>query len=571
MQGMKFILDLVHHNPGEPPFKTAFTDPAHLADYGYNGQVFKHINCIATYAASGMDIFPEGSPDREWLENSTRRIEKEIAAAKAKELKVFYHIDLFVLPKRLVEQFKNDICDPQTGRVSLDRPKTIELHRILFDELCERFPQVDGFIIRVGETYLYDTPYHTGNGPIPKSGSNWTPDYGYEELLCGKPAAPSWSEAQVNAYVKLIQFLREEVCVRHDKLLMFRTWDIFSDKLHARPDHYLEVTDLIEPHDKLLFSIKHTALDFWRRVKVNECLTRGKHPQIVEVQCQREYEGKGAYPNYVMDGVINGFEENAKKIGLKDLQTHPNIQGIFGWSRGGGWYGPHLPCELWPDLNAYVLGKFAENPARSEEEICHEYAGERLRLNAEDAGRFRRLCLLSAKAILKGRYCEAFDRMLQESVLPTACWMRDDRLGGRFQLKIVFDHLHKKNHLADALLEKAEAVRLWKQIQQLVAEISWPKDARGEFVKCSAEYGQLLFSIVYEGWRVLVAGYLGDSSGRYNRVEIMDATANYAELWRKYRKLATSTACATIYEGRYFSLPEMPPVAGLDESVAHYQ
>ena len=58
------------------------------------------------------------------------------------------------------------------------------------------------------------------------------------------------------------------------------------------------------------FSIKHTALDFWRHVKVNECLTRGKHPQIIEVQCQREYEGKGAYPNYVMDGVINGFEEN---------------------------------------------------------------------------------------------------------------------------------------------------------------------------------------------------------------------------------------------------------------------
>ena len=160
--------------------------------------------------------------------------------------------------------------------------------------------------------------------------------------------------------MKLIRFLREEICVKHGKQLFFRTWDIFPDKLHARLDHYLEVTDQIEPHPQLAFSIKHTALDFWRHVKVNECLTQGKHPQIIEVQCQREYEGKGAYPNYVMDGVINGFEENAKKIGLKDLLAHPKILGVYSWSRGGGWYGPYIKNEFWPDLNAFVLAQFVQ-------------------------------------------------------------------------------------------------------------------------------------------------------------------------------------------------------------------
>jgi len=86
---------------------------------------------------------------------------------------------------------------------------------------------VDGFIIRVGETYLYDTPYHTGNGPIPHLGPVWTPDYAYRELLDEKPEEPNWSGAQTDAYVKLIRFLRSEICVRHDKILMFRTWDIF--------------------------------------------------------------------------------------------------------------------------------------------------------------------------------------------------------------------------------------------------------------------------------------------------------------------------------------------------------
>jgi hypothetical protein len=568
---MKFILDMVHHNPGEPPFQSAFLNPAHLVDYGYNGQAFKHINCIATFAAAGVDCFPAGSPERAWLDDFTPRIEHEIAAAKTKGLKVFYHIDLFVLPKRLVEHFKDEICDPQTGRILLDRQRTFNLHRILFNELCARFPQVDGFIIRVGETYLYDTPHHTGNGPIPHLGQAWTPEYAYQELLDGNPVEPNWSDAQTDAYVKLIRFLRREICVQHEKILIFRTWDMFPDKLHARLDHYLAVTDKIRPHEKLIFSIKHTALDFWRYVKVNECLTRGKHPQIIEVQCQREYEGKGAYPNYVMDGVVNGFEEDIRRTGLKDLLANPKILGVYSWSRGGGWYGPHLQCELWPDLNAYVLGQFVQNPDRSEEEIFCDYVRERLKLKGRDARNFRALCELSATAILKGRYCAAFDRDLGGGLLPTACWMRDDRLGGRIQLKLVFEYLYQRGLIREALREKAEAVTLWRKIEELAGQIAWPSGEIGGFVKVSAQYGHLLFNIVHEGWRVLAAGFVGDRTGLYDRAEIQNAAAHYMACWRKYRVLAAAPLCASLYKGRYFNLPGTPLVAGLDESVAHYE
>ena len=121
----KFILDMVHHNPGEPPFQSRFLDPAHLADYGFNGQVFKHINCIVTFAELDVDVFPAGTPERAWLETITPGIEREIAAAKAEGLKVFYHIDLFVLPKRLVDHYKNEICDPASDRILLERPMTL--------------------------------------------------------------------------------------------------------------------------------------------------------------------------------------------------------------------------------------------------------------------------------------------------------------------------------------------------------------------------------------------------------------------------------------------------------------
>ncbi len=564
---MRYILDMVHHNPGEAPFESRFLDPVHLADYGFNGQVFKHINCIATFAATGVDTFPAGSPDRAWLDEFTPGIEREIKAAKASGLKVFYHIDLFVLPKRLVEHFGAEICDPENGRILLDRAMTLELHRVLFDELTARFPEVDGYIIRVGETYLMDTPFHVGNGPIPRIGSAWTPEYLYEETLADcEPADVRWSPVQVEAYVRLIGFLRDELCIKNGKQVFFRTWDIFPDKLHARPDHYLEVTDQIEPHPKLAFSIKHTALDFWRHVKVNECLTCGRHPQIIEVQCQREYEGKGAYPNYVMDGVINGFEENRLKIGLNDLIANPMIQGVYSWSRGGGWYGPYITNELWPDLNSYVLARFLCDPSRGEEDIFREYAAEKLGLAGDDIGKFRELCLLSSRAILKGRHCEAFDSLLDESVLPTACWMRDDRLGGLEQLGVVLKTLTALGKLDHALEEKAEAVRLWERIVEIADKIDWPPGAAGEYVKVSSAYGLRLFRIVHHGWWVMIEGF---RSG--NPAALSDAVRSYDEAWADYRKLTTSPQCPSLYRGEYFSLPGMPPVRGLHDSVAQYK
>ena len=566
-----FILDMVHHNPGEERFRSRFLDPAHLVDYGFNGQVFKHINCIVTFESLGVDVFPADTEERAWLDAFVPGIELEIATAKAAGLMVFYHIDLFVLPKRLVEHYRTEICDPVSGRILLNRPKTLEIHREMFAELTARFPDVDGYMVRVGETYLFDTPHHVGNGPIPRAGDAWTPTYLYHETLGKKESKPVWTPMQVEAYVELVEFLREEICVKHDKMLFFRTWDIFPDKLHACQDHYLEVTDRILPHENLVFSIKHSALDFWRHVKMNQCLTRGKHRQIIEVQCQREYEGKGAYPNYVMDGVINGFEENAVKSGLRDVLGNSLVVGVYSWSRGGGWYGPYIPHEFWPDLNAYVLGRYVQDPTLSENDIFDEYAIGRLGLAADDAGRFRRLCLLSAQGILKGRHCEAFDRELKESVLPTACWMRDDRLGGREQLAIVLKFLFDFARLDEACAEKAAAVAIWREISSLAESIKWPTALTGEFVKVSAEYGRLLFEVVHQGWRVLIAGQRGDVSGNYDRLELSDAVFYYEKYWREFRALGSHPLCSSLYLGEYFSLPGMPVACGLDHSVAHYK
>jgi len=270
----------------------------------------------------------------------------------------------------------------------------------------------------------------------------------------------------------------------------------------------------------------------------------------------------------VMDGVINGFEENVHPLGLKELMQRPSILGVFSWSRGGGWYGPYITNELWPDLNAYVLAQFVKNPAREEEQIFRQYAVERLGLQRRDVPLFRELCLCSARAVLRGRYCAVFDRSLKESVLPTGLWMRDDRLGGRQQLAEVLDYLGRQHAYGEALAEKAEAVRLWDRVSELAHEIGWPDSATGEFARVSAEYGRRLFHMVEQAWRVLVADHQFTNGMPGSEAVLEQALAGYDAAWEEYHSLSCRPQCPTLYLGKYFNLPGQPEVAGLEQSIA---
>eukprot|EP01043_Picozoa_sp_COSAG02_P058621 COSAG02_NODE_7328_length_3061_cov_5.107698_4_plen_225_part_00 len=216
--------------------------------------------------------------------------QRELASYKARGLQVISKLDMVVLPSTLVKMFQSEVTDA-AGHLSFAKNKTQELLTIMFDEVLELFPGIDGFQVRVGEVYLQDAPYHTGQGAVD-----------YKLPL----------EAQQLQYVELLRFLRQELCVKHGKKVFFRTWDtqfVPPYGFHGSPEYYLNVTNAIDPHPLLYMSVKHTQLDFWRYSAFNPCLGIGKHAQIVEVECQREYEGKGAHPNYIAKGVIEGFPE----------------------------------------------------------------------------------------------------------------------------------------------------------------------------------------------------------------------------------------------------------------------
>lgn len=544
-----FIMDMVHHNPGEPLTETAFSDPEYLKTYGYNGIVvndFTFAHAALTFDSLNRDIFPAGSKERAWVMAAAERVRNNISRAKKAGLKVYYFTDIVVVPKKLEEIYRDEIVD-KDGKITFDRPKTVEIHRIMLAELFEKFPDLDGLVIRTGETYLNNVPYHTGNNPITRG---------------------------VDSHVNLINFLKDEVAIKRNKKVFYRTW--LSAGMHEKPEIYLSVTNQIIPHPNLIFSIKHTKGDFHRTFDFNPTLTLGKHPQIIEIQCQREYEGKGAYPNYIAEGVINGFEEFASNTrqsgykGLAEIKDHPNMQGVWTWSRGGGWVGPFITNEFWPRLNAFVISRWMMSPGASEEQIFEQFMVEN-GVSLSSRKMFRELCLLSAKAVLRGHNSATLewnDRWVW--------WTRDEFLSGTDGpiLRSAFEKLYSSSLLEKAVKEKYEALKLWSEIEALSRKIKITSKDDEKYIRTSSRYGRLLHEIIAEGWNVMALGFVGDKTGKYDTAQIKKSIYRYDQAWKSYRKLErTEPASATLYKPYQFVFRASGyhSTAGLDASVSKYR
>ena len=125
--------------------------------------------------------------------------------------------------------------------------------------------------------------------------------------------------------------LREEVCVKRNKVLFYRTWDF--GQFHDRPDFYLKVTNADRAASESDLLDQASAGDFHRLSRFNPTLGIGKHRQIVEVCCQLDCYGKGAHPYYNGQGVIDGWEEYAWTMkpgqpkGLRDIVASSDLCG----------------------------------------------------------------------------------------------------------------------------------------------------------------------------------------------------------------------------------------------------
>jgi hypothetical protein len=288
-----------------------------------------------------------------------------------------------------------------------------------------------------------------------------------------------------------------------------------------------------------------------------------------------------------MDGVINGFEEystNTPQIenkSLNDIKNNPNFKGVWSWSRGGGWVGPYITNEFWCKLNTYVIGHWAKNTKQTEVEVFNKFMDEN-GIEGSSRQKFRELCLLSAKAVLRGH---------DSAILPFddewVWWMRDEFLAGisptdpavktitsEGQLNQAFSYWYGKGLLQKAVAEKYESVELWNKISALSESLILKDKADEQYIRTSSQYGLLLHQIIAEGWNIMALGYIGDQTGNYDKVSLASSLAKYDDLWVKYENLKqTYSDCATLYKPFAFVYigPDYHQKKGMDESVNNYR
>ncbi len=521
----EFLLDMTHRNPGEGYPASTFVNPHFLAERGYNGQVIGSIGGIQTFDEIAPGLLAEGSVERNWALQRAATLRAQVQAAHDAGIKCCAGTDMILLPKKLIAKFKDEICDSQ-GRIDISRPKTQEIFRALLRETFQRVPELDSIVVRTGEVYLQDYPYHAASGNFSEGKRQ-----GGSAILHGE-----------QSHIELLNIFREEVCEKLNKIIIYRTWSFGPQNFHESTNYYLKVTDAIAPHTNLIFSIKHQQGDFHQLTPFNPTLMIGQHRQLIEVQCQREAYGKGAHPYYVGDGVINGWEEYAwlmkpgEPRGLRDVITNKLCAGVWTWSRGGGWEGPYIKNELWCDLNAYVVAEFAKDPTRTEEFYFNRFAREKLKLSEADTKKFRELNLLSERAVLRGQLTTLGAKI-------NVWWARDHF----FDEPDLSDFI-KKGLVEKAVAEKAESVAMWRHIEKLAREIHFADTNTQEFVEVSCAYGRIKYEIIQQAWTVLLYGKSGDLSGQYDRTRINDAIKRYDALWLEWRELAKHHAgCASIY------------------------
>ncbi|MBQ3096731.1 MAG: VOC family protein [Kiritimatiellae bacterium] len=541
------------------PNPSRFESPAFQRECGFNAVALRMnglpLAVTALYDGYDSRVFPEGSDARKWVLAVREKFAAKIREAKAAGLAVFVNTDVIVLPRRMKELYKDEICRPD-GRIDFMKPKTLEIHRALIGEFFDTFPELDGIVVRTGENYTFKTPFHGGNRPC---------DY-WNDL-----------EGSKAAHAALMNLLREEVCVKRGKTCIYRTWDF--GYFHVRPDYYRDVAGRVRPHEKFIISIKHCASDFFRGIDFNRTLGLGEHPQIVEVQCQREYEGKGAFPSYIADSVINGFEENEGSPDphtLRDFAKSPLFAGVWTWSRGGGWVGPCIRNEFWCELNARVMANWA-NGEHETEEGCFRKAAEAMGVMPESVDALHHLALLTPKAILRGK--SASDAAAAKD-LPVI-WVRDCYLAG-INMIIGADWLYNRildGSIEGILADRRESVGMWEEILELAKTVRCRDKADESYLLTSSLYGLRLFRMIEAGWDVMATGLRGDMFGHvYDTARLKAAIDRYDSAKAEYMNLPRERSdAATLFTDEYVRIKvreafhEVTPVPGLGESVDRYR
>ena len=417
------LIDMIHDNHGEPPFKTRYRDPAVLRQLGYEAIVIPD----ALAAVPGAyDPAQRGIGRRENEPGSaTQRkpwdleaaIDAQVKSAADQGMQVYFYADAFLLPLNVVSKHPNDFyCDDSSGRLCPGKPAVYKALQDQVEELFYRWPAASGLVVRTGEVYPEATPHmvgsplHTGNCPACR-------DISLVERL-----------------VRFITAMHATVVTTCKKTYIHRAWMPSVPGLpnmHDDPAVYREISSRVPASDNLRFSFKFTRGDFRGGAGAtvfNPCLLADGRRKWIEFQCEREYEGKGALPNYQAPAWRDFFAQLSRGL-AEAAGAFRNRFDLWGWSRGGGWGGPYVQREEWIDVNVQALGALYRAPESDPAELAQAWAATAFGVaeSSPPAPAIAELLMLSAPVIRKLLYVAALAGKSGGGG-GEAAWVKDDVL-----------------------------------------------------------------------------------------------------------------------------------------------
>ena len=398
------------NNPGEPEVDSRYNDPALLRDMGYNGLVV-----YETTALSGVE-----SPDaiesgelRRWVQHHLDHATRIIDAAHDAGLDVYIFYDTLVLTEQAVNRNATALTcrnRPQTICPASEQAWTQSIKAL--EATMRRWPRIAGVVLRFGDTDATRLPHLIGNDIY-------------------APHCPRCSQfGRADRITSTIERFHDLVVNRMGKRLIARAWNVRPNGLHDSVDLAQRVMDRLsapgddEPDDRLILSFKFTHTDFWRYQRWNPCsLLAGKRPVIYELQCQREFEGKGGFPNWQASLWRDGAPEIAPdrgRGGLAALDDQVNLVGLWAWVRGGGWGGPFIKNETWIDANVFAVPKLAEDRAADPSSIADAWIENELGIRKRTVReRLRNILTESSNVVRDVFYIGPFAEQKDDPGTPT--------------------------------------------------------------------------------------------------------------------------------------------------------
>jgi len=424
-------------------------------------------------------------------------------------MEVFLDTDMLALTPPLSRELRRLAPNVSASGVDTSNPAVWEIYRAGLEELFDELPSLEGVVIRFGEGgSLYNT-------------AGW----------------PYRSEMAVRSAASLRAMLRGLLPVfeARQKTLVLRSWTVGVGqvgRLHVDPRIYDAVLgDIDSP--ALIVSTKFTAGDFFSYLPLNPTLAVGRHRRIIELQAKPEFEGFGAFPNFL-------GEEHARA--LRALHAaNPRIVGTYVLPQFGGPLrsGPRLlyPFHgfwLWTDANVFVASRLAADPAADVRQLARTWAEGRFGTDARIVDAVTNVLILTREAVLDGFYIRPFaerEVRVPGLELPPLMWIFEwDMVGGWHSLLSIVYH-GTRDSIDVAIQEGDAAVGLVRRAREQLQAAFTTAGPRSCTQTCdealrSLEYQETLFEAL-AAWRQAFLSY-------YRWLDTGDAKA--WTMWRVGRK-----------------------------------